>query len=222
MKQTAIKSISSVFLSEFPQDFIPSIFLNSLSSELFIRRLGNASTARNTSLTVNRNILIVVNWNIISNFSRSSNQSLIINRNGELMLQSVILLHLLYGSLNFFVLFEAWGCFIKLYLNMFFGDVRSNYILFEVKVTRFFDSLFSHSFLHNCISNNWFSLRDSVFSISELNFEMFSFENRLNHRLVDEFVGGDFNFDHVNLMLSLSRFDDWFECLTTLSSFYNS
>lgn len=61
----SVERVVSIFLAEFVQDFRPHLFLFVFQSDLLFGGFRNAPATRYASLTVNRNVLVVVNGNVI-------------------------------------------------------------------------------------------------------------------------------------------------------------
>lgn len=70
---------------------------------------------------------------------------------------------------------------------MFLLDIRSDDVLFEVNVTWFpYNGLFGF-ILNNLISDNRLHFENLVVTFYNINLEIFSFYNRLNNRVIDDF-----------------------------------
>lgn len=168
--QAGVESIGSVLLSESSNNITPLIgwffliifvfwhFFSILVqiSEVTYRHFTIASTARLTTLLLNRNVLIVVNRNIISNFSRSGHKSLIFNWNRKLVLNGVLVLSINCWSDNSLVLRKLRSRFLEFNLQILSCDHRSDNVLFVVYISRSFDGFSAEFFLYNGFSFNRF------------------------------------------------------------------
>ena len=86
LNQTGVKRLMSVFGAEFIEHFVPICFLLILEINLFLGGFGGTAATRNTSLTVNWNILIMTDGNVVGDSGGSSNESLVLNWNGQFLL----------------------------------------------------------------------------------------------------------------------------------------
>lgn len=131
----------------------------------------------------------MVDRNIVGNFSGSGNKSLILDRNIQSVLKSVLVGSFNSRSDDFIVLSKGRFWFIKVNLKMFFGDIRSNDILAVINITRSFNGFFSVFLLDNRLSFNSLIVINSILSIYKSDFEIFFLNNRLDDGLVDIFIG---------------------------------
>lgn len=199
IQKTCIKSILSISLFKFLKNISPFIeifflfprflsFFFTISIQVSVvtnSSFGITSTTRFAYFLLNRNILIMVNRNIISNIGGSSNKSLIFNRNIQIVLESILIGSFNSRSYDFFVLSKSRFRFIKINLKMFFSNIRSNDILTVINITRSFNIFFSIFILNNRLSFNRFIVINSILSIYESNFKIFFFNNWLDDWLID-------------------------------------
>lgn len=159
--------------------------------EIFLFR--NTSTTRNTTWIIDGYVLIMINWNIISDFSGSTNESLIFNRYVEIMLKLIILNLLRRRLNNFFVLSKNGIRFIEINYQMFFINNRSINILFVINIARFLNYFFSKFLLHDWFSSHGTGIYYLILTLDHSYFNVFLLNNRLNDRLINKFVSSNRN-----------------------------
>lgn len=150
--------------------------------------LSSTTTTRFAFLLLNRYILVIVNRDVITYFCRCGNESLILNWNGETMLNCILILRLNSWSDNLLILrkFRFW--FFEFYLQVFSCNHWSYDILFVVNISWSLNGFSSEFFLNNWLSFNWFVFNHSISSIYKSNLHTFLFNDWLNNGLIYVFV----------------------------------
>lgn len=106
LQKTSVEGVSTVLHSELSNDISPLIFwLGFLIlvfgfflailiqiCRVFDGHFSVTSTAWLTSFALNRDVLVVVNWDIVSNLGWSCNESLVLDWNREVVLEGVLIL----------------------------------------------------------------------------------------------------------------------------------
>lgn len=172
---------------------LPFVFWNFLSILIEIggiahRYFSSTTATRIAIFLLNWYILIIVNRNIITNFSRSGNKSLILDGDRKTVLNCVLILRINSWSSNLLILWKFRFWLFKLDLQVFSSNHWSYDILFVVNISWSLYSFSSEFFLNNWLSFYWFVFDYSVSSVNESNLNTFLFHNRLNDRLINIFV----------------------------------
>lgn len=130
---------------------------------------------------------------------------MIFNRNWEAVLNSILILRVNSWSCNFLILRKFRFRFYKFDLQVFSSDHWSYNVLFVVNITWSLNCLSSELFLDNRLSFNWFVFNNSVSSINESNLYTFLFDNWLDNRLINIFVGRKRYLSSVHKSFNFSR-----------------
>ena len=155
-----------------------------MESQILFRILGATFIIR-TSSTINRQILIMMNWNIITNSNWRSNESLIFNRNIKIMIENLSI-----NSLNWLIDYFVIGFKNRFGLivfngQMFFSETGSDNILSIIDIPWSLDSFSSQFILINGLLLNSSLINKIIFSLDKLNLQIFFFINRLYDWLID-------------------------------------
>lgn len=140
-----------------------------MESQILFRILGATFIIR-TSSTINRQILIMMNWDIITNSNRRSNESLIFNRNIKIMIENLSI-NILNWLIDYFVIgFKNRFGFIVFNGQMFFCETGSDNILSIINISWSLDSFSSQFILINGLLLNSSLINKIIFSLDKLNF----------------------------------------------------
>lgn len=216
-QEASVESVESVLGSEFGHHITPLVLLgfllvlvlrNSLSvlvqvGEVADVHLSIASTTGLAALTLDWDVLVVEDGDIVSDFGWSGHKSLIFHGNWEGVLDGVRVLVLDCWSDDGFVLGKLGSRLIEFDLEALSGQHRSDDVLFVVNVSWSLDCLFSVFLLYQGFSLNLLSLNNFILSWNEADFDALFLDNGLNDGLTDVLVRRKREFSGVNELLYL-------------------
>lgn len=165
--------------------------------------------------------MVVVNWNVISNFGWSGNESLIFNRNSQIVRNGVRVLGSDSWSGDGIIFRKSWFRLFKVDLEVSFVNIRSDNILFVVNISWSLYGFFSIFILNNRLSFDWFGIINVVLSSNEFDLKIFFFNNWLDNWLVNIFIGWERNVLNVDIVFNFNRFVEWGQNFFVFSSLFD-
>lgn len=158
-----------------------------MESQFLFRILGTTFII-STSSTINRQVLIMMNWDIITNSYWWGDESLIFNRNIKIMIENLSI-NIFNWLIDYFVIgFKNRFGFIVFNGQMFFSETGSDNILSVIDISWSLNSFSSHFVLINGLLLNSSIINKIILSLDKLNLQIFFFINRLDDWLIDYLI----------------------------------
>lgn len=147
----------------------------------------NFTTTTRIASLLNIDVLITIDWNFVVYFGFLGGESLILNRNSQIMVKVVLISFFSQRFDNRLVLSEFRFSFIKIDNHVFFGHNWSLDYLRVIKVSWSFDRFDSQFLLDNWLCDLSFIFLNVVFIFQVLDFQGSLFNDWFDDRLINVF-----------------------------------